>query len=79
MSRPCPSRLSTHSVMSNSGFGDLTIHTSDGTMISIPKEHIKKDGSIKQHIFKRTQVFTRENCEYLESKGIKILIGNRGE
>ena len=75
MSRPCPSRLSTHSIMANSGFGALTIHTPEGVVIEIPQKHIRKDGCIKKHVLKHAQELTRENVEILKSKGVNLYVG----
>lgn len=79
MSKPCPSRMSMHSVMANSGFGTLTIHTAQGVTINIPQEQIRKDGHIKRGVLKHAQELTRENVEYLESKGVQLFVGGKGE
>jgi hypothetical protein len=71
------SRKSTHSVMAHSGFGDLTIHTPEGVTLNIPQEQITAEGNIKRHVLVRSQELTRENCEYLESKGIRLFVGKR--
>jgi len=77
MARITPSRKSMHGIMKNSGFGDLTIYTPDGVIVKIPKEHITKEGYIKNNIAKYCQVLTRENVEHLESKGVQIFVGKR--
>ncbi|MCY7866076.1 hypothetical protein [Bacillus atrophaeus] len=69
-----PSRLSTHTIMSNPGFGALTVHTGQ-VMINVPQNHINRDGSIKRSIMKHAQELTRENIEYLESKGVLVFTG----
>lgn len=75
MSRPCSSRKNMHSVMSNSGFGTLTIHTPEGVTIVVPQKHITKTGHVKKNIMVHAQTLTRENAEYLESKGIRLFVG----
>lgn len=73
--RVAPSRLSTHSIMSNSGFGSLKINTPEGVTIEIPQKHITADGRIKKNILKHAQELTRENVEILESKGVRLYVG----
>ena len=71
------SRKSTHQVMANSGFGDLTIHTAQGVTLNIPQSQITATGEIKRSVLEHAQELTRENCEYLENKGIRIFVGKR--
>lgn len=78
MSRPAPSRLSTHSIMANFGFGGLTIHRK-GVSIVIPREQMTREGNIKKAIAKRTDELTRENIEFLESRGVQVFTGGIGK
>jgi hypothetical protein len=75
MARIAPSRRSLYGIMANHGFGGLTIHTKQGVTIEIPPEQITRKGEIKKHILAHTKELTRENAEYLETKGVKIYVG----
>jgi hypothetical protein len=59
----CKSRKSTHQIMSNGGFGLLTI-TRNGTTIAVPEEWLFEDGRIKKYaqakiesMFKKAEAF----------------------
>ena len=70
----CKSRKSTHQIMSNGGFGLLTISRGN-TTISIPEEWLFEDGRIKKYaqakiesMFKKAEAFNsldNIDCEAL--------------
>lgn len=75
MARIAPSRKSVHGIMANHGFGTLTIYKKCGVTIHIPQEQITREGKVKKNILPFTKELTRENAEYLESKGVRIFVG----
>ena len=70
----CKSRKSTHQIMSNGGFGLLTITRGNAT-ISIPEEWLFEDGRIKKYaqakiesMFKKAEAFNSlESLEEVEA------------
>lgn len=72
----CKGRRSVHNVMSNSGFGDLTI-IRDGVTIHIPQKLLNKttEKAIGVKLQKEINAITKENAVKLEKKGVRIEVG----
>jgi hypothetical protein len=69
------SKTSLHTVMANQRFSGVTITRGDGTIVEVPCEQIDPKGRIKKKIHARRKALTREYAEYLESKGVKVIVG----
>ena len=69
------SRKSTHSIMCNTGFGDLKIKKY-GIEIVVPKDLITRDGHPKQFVKEllKGNALTKDVIVKLEEKGCKILV-----
>jgi hypothetical protein len=66
-------RKSMHGVMSNTGFGTLTIFRKDGAIIEVPQTQITKAGGIiKKAVATKLDELTHERVALLENKGIKL-------
>lgn len=69
MTRICASRKRTHSIMANSGFGDLVTYQGNYKIV-VPQRYITKEG----HIYKRVNKYILEkNFEKLEELGVAVL------
>ena len=67
------SRRSTHSIMTNHGFGDLKVERY-GIEIHIPRSLLhKQTGAPKFHVASLLKELTRENILKLEEKGCRVL------
>jgi len=68
-------RCDKHSIMANSGFGALTIHRKDGSVIVVPQNQITKAGGlVKKVIRHKLWNFTPERINLLEKRGVKLFV-----
>ena len=68
MAKICASRKRTHSIMANSGFGNLVMYQ-EGKKIIVPQRYITKEGLVYKRINKH---IVEQNFEKLEELGVVV-------
>jgi hypothetical protein len=63
-------------VMANTGFGDLVIHK-PGVTIIVPQRclNTSTESVIKKSFQARLEELTKENANWLEERGVRIVVG----
>lgn len=57
----------------NKGFHDVVIYK-HGVQIVVPKQHLKKDGTLEEQIVARLNELTRENIKFLAYKNVQVFV-----